>query len=137
MACDREALALHRSFGDTRGEAVSLWGIGYLHIEQGNPGEAVPNLRAAVKLFRETGDAALLRWTLRTLGFAYLRFDDLERARPAYMEALELARAAGDDELAAGSSEGSWECRERRAIWLRRPTMLARASGWSVILETF
>jgi predicted ATPase len=102
MACDQEAMTLHRSFGERRGEAVSLWGLGYVHIEQGNPGEAVPHLRAAVDLFRELGDAALLRWTLRTLGFAYLRIGDLERSRSVYLEALDLARDAGDDDLAAG-----------------------------------
>ncbi|HET9497298.1 MAG TPA: tetratricopeptide repeat protein [Candidatus Limnocylindria bacterium] len=106
MAADDEALALHRSLGDRRGQAVSLWGLGYLHIELGNPGLAVPYLEEAVDLFRETGDAALLRWTLRTLGFAYLRLGDLDNARPVYDEALERARAAKDDDLAAGALGG-------------------------------
>jgi tetratricopeptide (TPR) repeat protein len=106
MAADQEALGLHRSLGDQRGEAVSLWGLGYLQIELGRPDQAVPYLRDAVDLFRQTGDAALLRWTLRTLGFAYLRLGDLDHARPVYEEALELARAEGDDDLAAGALGG-------------------------------
>jgi predicted ATPase/class 3 adenylate cyclase len=106
MACDREALSLHRSLGTRRGEAISLWGMGYLEIELLNPGLAIPYLQEAVALFRDIEDAALLRWTLRTLGFAYLRSGDLERARPAYDEALERARADGDDELAAAALGG-------------------------------
>ena len=106
MSADNDALAIHRSLGDRRGEAVSLWGIGYLHIEQGNPHEAERYCSEAVDLFRETGDAAMLRWTLRTLGFAYLRLGDLERSRIAYDESLELARVAGDEELAAGALGG-------------------------------
>jgi predicted ATPase len=106
METDREALSLHRSFGNTRGIGVSLWGVGYNHIEQGDPAEAEPYCREAVDLFRDTGDAAMLRWTLRTLGFAYLRLGDFEQSRMAYDEALERARAAGDNELAAGALGG-------------------------------
>ena len=106
MAAEEEALALHRSHGDRRGEAISLWGIGYLHIEQGDPGRAQPFCEEAVRLFREVGEAAMLRWSMRTLGFAYLRLGEREQARRWYTEALQLARQGGDDELAAGSLGG-------------------------------
>lgn len=106
MQAEDEALALHRSFGVRLGEAVSLWGIGYLHIEQGNPQDAVPFCREAVELFREIGDPAGLRGSLRTLAFAYLRLGDLQPARATYEEALQYARAEQDNELAAGALGG-------------------------------
>jgi predicted ATPase/class 3 adenylate cyclase len=101
-----EALALHRSLGDRRGEAGALWGLGYAFLEQGDLDRAEERVGEAVRLYREVGETGYLRWAIRTLAFTYLTRGDLGRARPLYEEALRLAREAGDGALEAGSLGG-------------------------------
>ena len=94
-----EALAIHRALGDERGMGISLWGLGYLRVEQGEPESAEELLTESIRLLRGAGDEASLLWATRTLAFTYLTLGDLARARPLYEATLRGARAAGDDAL--------------------------------------
>jgi tetratricopeptide (TPR) repeat protein len=101
-----EALALYRRFGDEFGEANSLWQLGYIRVEEGDPSTAEGMIKQALELFRRVGDETSLRWASRTLAFAYLRMGDSQRARPLYEENLRRARDSGDRELQAASLGG-------------------------------
>jgi predicted ATPase len=96
-----EALGLHRSFGNSRGIATSLWQLGYLHLEKGDHHKAEQKLIESVRLFREVGDDVSLMWATRTLAFIYNTIGDRERARPLYEENLRRAHAHGDKTLEA------------------------------------
>ena len=91
-----EALALHRQFGNKRGMAISLWGLGYLRVEDGEYTAAREMLRESIDLLEEVGDDISAAWATRTLAFSYFKPDDHARARPIYEEALRRARDIGD-----------------------------------------
>ena len=101
-----EALALHRSLGDKRGEAGALWGLGYVFLEQGDLDRAEERVGEAVRLYREVGETGYIGWAIRTLAFTYLTGGDLGRARPLYEEALLLAQEGGDGALEAAGLGG-------------------------------
>ncbi|MGI8928130.1 MAG: ATP-binding protein [Candidatus Limnocylindrales bacterium] len=96
-----EALALHRTFGNSRGIATSLWQLGYLHLEGGDHVKAEQLAKESVRLFREVGDDTSLLWATRTLAFIYYTSGDLERARPLYEDDLRRAHALGNKTLEA------------------------------------
>ena len=101
MRWGEEALAIHRRLGDRRGEAISLWGMGYLLIERGDLTQAEQFLAESVQIFREVGPPGYLRWAIRTLAFAYDRLGDIERSRLLHEENLARAREANDRGLEA------------------------------------
>jgi predicted ATPase len=96
-----EALALHRQFGDKRGTAIAMWGLGYLWVEDGNYVAAQDILRESVDLLGEVGDDVAAAWATRTLAFSYFKPGDNARARPLYEETLRRAREIGDADLEA------------------------------------
>jgi predicted ATPase len=101
-----EALELHRRFADEKGEANSLWQLGYINVEEGDLSTAEEMLDRARQLFRRTGDETSLRWVSRTLAFAYLTMGDNDRARSLYEEVHDSARESGDRELQAATLGG-------------------------------
>ena len=101
MRWGEEALAIHRRLGDRRGEAISLWGMGYLLIERGDLTQAEQFLAESVQIFREVGPPGYLRWAIRTLAFAYDRLGDIERSTQLHEENLARAREANDRGLEA------------------------------------
>jgi predicted ATPase/class 3 adenylate cyclase len=106
LRASKEALTLARSLGDRLQEAIALWSIGYLQVEGGAPDQGVAHLSEALGILAKIGKPGPLMWVKRTLGFAYIRLGDYERARPLYEEVLSLARAAGDASLEAGALGG-------------------------------
>jgi predicted ATPase len=96
MRLGEEELALHRRFGNRRGEAMALWLFGYLHLETGEFTTAERELQEAIRLFGEVEDELLQAWAGRALALLYFRTGDLAQARPLYEENLRRARAAGD-----------------------------------------
>ncbi len=101
-----EALELDRRFGNDFGEALSLWQLGYIRLERGDPSTAQEMLIQAVELLRQAGDENNLRWATRTLAHVYLTVGDLEHARPLYEENLRRSRDSGDQPLVAASLGG-------------------------------
>lgn len=97
----QEALTLHRTFGNARGIATSLWQLGYLHVEKADHLKAEQYLIESIRLFREVGDDASLLWAIRTLAHSYYTVGDIARARPLYEYDLRRAQALGDESLQA------------------------------------
>jgi predicted ATPase len=96
-----EALSLHRQFGDKRGTAIALWGLGYLRVEDGHYALARELLRESIELLQEVGDDVSTAWATRTLAFSYFQPGDHDQARPLYEETLRRARDIGDPGLEA------------------------------------
>ena len=71
-----EALVLYRQFGDKRGTANALWGLGYLRVEDGLFASAREMLRESIRLFDEVGDDTSTAWATRT------RFQLFQARRP-------------------------------------------------------
>lgn len=90
-----EALALHRTLGDTRGTADSLWMLGGVAVAAGDHTRARQLLGESVALFDELGDDAVLGAT-RTLAWSYLQADEVESARVLYEDVLNRARERGN-----------------------------------------
>jgi predicted ATPase len=95
-----EGLALQRRFGDKKGIALALAGLGYLRVEDGDYIEAQAMLHEAVDLLEEIGDQATAAWATRTLAFSYYKPGD-SRARVMYEDTLRRARLIGDRDLEA------------------------------------
>ena len=101
-----EALELHRHFGNEFGEALSLWSLGYIRLEEGDFPTAQEMLTRAVDLLSRLGDETSLRWATRTLAFTYLTMGDRQRARALYEENLLRTRESGDQALEAATLGG-------------------------------
>jgi predicted ATPase/class 3 adenylate cyclase len=98
-----DALALHRTLGDTWGAAYSTLMIGNAVAEGGDPANAQPILVDSVRLFRELGDelygliaSANLAWVTGDVG-------DSDAERALHEENLRQARALGNRRIEAGS----------------------------------
>ncbi|MEX0985009.1 MAG: adenylate/guanylate cyclase domain-containing protein [Actinomycetota bacterium] len=96
-----EALALHVSLGDRRGEAESLQQLGYAVSEQGDQARAQQLLERSIRLSRDVGAEHLALWTTRTLAWVHAKSGDLERARELYEDDLRRAVALGSRSLEA------------------------------------
>ena len=96
-----EALALHVSLGDRRGEAESLQQLGYAVSEEGDQARARQLLEQSIRLSRDVGAEHLALWTTRTLAWVYTKSGDLEHARELYEDDLRGAVALGSRSLEA------------------------------------
>jgi predicted ATPase/class 3 adenylate cyclase len=98
-----EALALHRSLGDTRGRADSLLQLG---AAVGNEGD-VPGARAVLEeslgLFREVGDEAGTLIATRYLSWAHHYLGEFDQEKELLEENLRRARELGNDRMEASS----------------------------------
>ncbi|MDQ3634584.1 MAG: tetratricopeptide repeat protein [Acidobacteriota bacterium] len=63
--------------------------------------ESIPLYEKALEIWRETGEKADEGNTLRAMGFAYQRMDDLEKAKEHFGKALEIWEEIGDHRSAA------------------------------------
>jgi predicted ATPase len=100
---DEEALKLYRGFGDKRGIAVSLWGVGMAFIEQGDFEHARRALEESAEILRQLGDSRDVAGITRTLAFAYHSHRDYEHARTLHEANLREIRALGLKEMEAGT----------------------------------
>jgi predicted ATPase len=101
-----EAFALHRQFGNEYGMATSLWGLGYVRLEQGREDEALELLENAADLMTRSKNTAALAWLNRTRAFTHYRRGELDQARALYEDNLRRARVAGDKQLEAATLGG-------------------------------
>jgi hypothetical protein len=90
-----EALVLHRTLGDARGVALSLWSIGADAVEERDWEKATDLLTESLRLFREIGDRHFVPWITRTLAWTAAASGDLVRGRDLYEEGLVIAREIG------------------------------------------
>jgi len=96
-----EALVLHVSLGDRRGEAESLQQLGYAVSEEGDQARAQQLLEQSIRLSRDVGAEHLALWTTRTLAWVHAKSGDLEGARGLYEDDLRRAVALGSRSLEA------------------------------------
>ena len=96
-----EALALHVSLGDRRGEAESLQQLGYAVSEEGDQARAQQLLEQSIRLSRDVGAEHRALWTTRTLAWVHAKSGDLEGARGLYEDDLRRAVALGSRSLEA------------------------------------
>lgn len=76
--------------------AFALGVLGYAHLEQNKPEEAVPCLEQAVLAMQHCGYQRLQGLYTTYLGAAYLQRGEMDRAQALAEEALSIARAAAD-----------------------------------------
>ena len=96
----KEALALHRVLGDEWGVAYDLLLLGVAHVREDDPSSG-PLLEESVQLFQAFGDEY---WTLRAsvrLAWSCEMLGEHEQARALHADALQRARASGDEWMAA------------------------------------
>jgi len=90
------ALAVARSVGNRRFEAVALGRMGSLHRQQGRMEEARAHLDAVLAIAREVGDRRLEGAVLGELASLHRLQGRMEEARVHYEAALATAREVGD-----------------------------------------
>ena len=96
-----EALALHRTLGDARGTADSLWQLGYVIAEEGDAASARPLFEESARLFSELGDQHHAVAVTRSLAWAHDLLGDRERARAVHEDNLGRARALRNEHYEA------------------------------------
>ena len=98
-----EALALHRTLGDTWGAAYSSFMLGCAFQVGGDPARAQPLYEESVGVFRELGDEHSAVLVSRNLAGTYERLGDRQGARTLYEDNLRRARATSNDRMEAST----------------------------------
>jgi tetratricopeptide (TPR) repeat protein len=95
-----EALALHRTLGDSWGAAYSVFMLG---AAEDDATRAQLLYEESVRVFREHGDEHSALLATRNLAANYAELGDDERARALYEDNLERARATHNDRVEAST----------------------------------
>jgi predicted ATPase/class 3 adenylate cyclase len=90
-----EALALHRSTGNTWGAAFSVFQLGHSAADDGDYARAKELAEEAIALSREAGDETQVMYATWLLAWASKGLGDSDRAEQLYEEVSERARRAG------------------------------------------
>lgn len=98
----QQALQFYQSSGDSYRRALTIFQIGVINMEMGEPRRAMEYFSQALTTFRTLGDKFREAYTLNFIGGAYDIMGDLYRALDNYGQALTLARSEG-----AGPTEAS------------------------------
>jgi predicted ATPase/class 3 adenylate cyclase len=91
-----EARRRFHELGDLRGEANALWALGNYRFFRDQPGSGAAEFRAALDMFRRTGDRTMEAWALHMLGSALLRIGAIDEARSHIAHAIRHFHEAGD-----------------------------------------
>jgi predicted ATPase/transcriptional regulator with XRE-family HTH domain len=91
-----EALALQRSLGNRRGEAITLNNLGTVAQEQGDYVRAIALYEESIAIKRELGDPRTIAVSLCNLGDVMRDRGAFERAEALYVESRGLFEQAGD-----------------------------------------
>lgn len=95
LEAEKIALAAARRAGDTRGEAVTLLGLGISHRHLRNNAEAVQCYGAAGTIFRSIDDPVGQMQAANGLGLVLLQRRELDQARGAFEQYVAAARRHG------------------------------------------
>lgn len=95
------AVALYQRAGDDVQAALVRLDVGSARSDLGRHDEAITEFEACLALAHARSDRALRRHALANLGEVLRRNGDLSGATEALTEALQLARALGDDDAVA------------------------------------
>jgi tetratricopeptide (TPR) repeat protein/transcriptional regulator with XRE-family HTH domain len=111
------ALALYREHHSPHSEASILDTLGYIDLCTGRYADAVRHCRQAVDLYHGLGDTSYdAADILDQLGQAHVALDQLEQARAAWQEGLELYRRQGRAEDAARAQRQLQELDHQEAV---------------------
>ncbi len=91
----RQALTQYRIGGCQRTEANGLNNLGWRHLILGAPAKALPPLKKAIALLRQTNDDLGLANTLDSVGYAYHHLGEHKRAISCYTDASSLFQELG------------------------------------------
>jgi predicted ATPase/class 3 adenylate cyclase len=91
-----ESLALHRSLGDARGIADSLFLLADTSNEEGDIVTAQRLFAESARHFRDLGDHSATLFATSALAWTYDTLGDKERAHALYEDVLRQARATGN-----------------------------------------
>jgi tetratricopeptide (TPR) repeat protein len=90
------ALELFRSAGDRAGEAEALFWVGLVHqVVRGERAAGEPYFGESYELARELGDAKLMSYDARHLGFVDYEAGRLDEAEQRFRESVELREREG------------------------------------------
>ena len=92
----KEALALHRGFGDLWRIGDDVHTLGYIAAESGDFLAARPLFEESVRLHLEAGDEDFALWSTRSVGWTYHDTGDFTRAREIHEGNLQRARDVGN-----------------------------------------
>jgi predicted ATPase/DNA-binding XRE family transcriptional regulator len=95
-ALHEEALALQRSLGNRRGEAITLNNLGTVAQEQGDHVRAIALYEESIAIKRELSDPRTIAVSLCNLGDVLRDRGAFERAEALYVESRGLFEQAGD-----------------------------------------
>jgi tetratricopeptide (TPR) repeat protein len=104
-----DGVALARLLGDHGTEARCLNNLGILANIRGDPEAALGRYRLAIVAYQQVGLARGVSETQHNMGISLRDQRDFRRALEAAEEAVRLARAAGDERLAALAAVGRAE----------------------------
>jgi tetratricopeptide (TPR) repeat protein len=144
LALFEEALACFRTSGYRRGEVMALNNLGALQVELGNPGDALPQLRAAGRIARELTDLDLLLLTVCNESEAFLKLGHVDEAEQHLQEAIGHFSSAGNERRLAEClavlgdvhrARGEDGCLAVAARCYRRAQALAAAAGDTSLAE--
>jgi tetratricopeptide (TPR) repeat protein len=90
-----QALELHRTIDNKRGQGYALTHLGYALTRLGFPATAFAPLREALTLRREAGAGGLVLDTIGGLAFAYFAQGEPELAHPHVVQILSGMKAKG------------------------------------------
>jgi CHAT domain-containing protein/tetratricopeptide (TPR) repeat protein len=97
----KQALALWRAAGDSRGEADTLTDLGSVHSLINEKQNAVDALEQAFKLWRAVGDRSGEARTFDEIGVLYDNLGESQKALDYHRQALALRRTMGDRKMEA------------------------------------
>jgi predicted ATPase/class 3 adenylate cyclase len=96
-----EALALHRTLGDTWGIAYSTFLLGMAATDESDWQRARPLLEESLEAFGEVGDEHYVLLASDALAWTYGELGDAERRRVLHEDVLRRARTQADDAVVA------------------------------------
>jgi predicted ATPase/class 3 adenylate cyclase len=119
-----EALALHRTLGDTWGSANSTFLLGYVCAEEGDWSSARQLFEESMREFGELGDEHYTMLVARNLAWIYYELGERDRGRALHEENLRRARALGNQRIEASTLQGlAWRAADE-GRWQEALSML-------------
>jgi CHAT domain-containing protein/tetratricopeptide (TPR) repeat protein len=91
-----EAVAIHRSVNDQRGEALALARVANAHYLLGDPQKSLELFHQALPLFKASGNKKLEAYVLNETGLIYNSMGEKGKALENYNQSLALKREVGD-----------------------------------------
>ncbi|HEX4701489.1 MAG TPA: BTAD domain-containing putative transcriptional regulator [Pseudonocardiaceae bacterium] len=96
----RRSIALHVATGNRNGEAAASDSLGYAYHHLGRYDRAIAHFQDALRIYRDIGDRYLEADTLGHIGQSAAASDDLDTARRAWDDGLDILNELGHPDAA-------------------------------------